>query len=101
MRAPTWNWLPFEPVDFKLAETMRAYWTNFAKSGNPNAPELPGWSPFDIESKSAMGFGKHGDVKLRHSQPTFCKLDLAGLKQRLSEASVRHREAPSAAKTSK
>ena len=26
----------FEPVDFEIAETMTTFWSNFAKTGNPN-----------------------------------------------------------------
>ena len=36
----SWRWLPFTETDRKLSETMESYWTNFAKSGNPNAPGL-------------------------------------------------------------
>jgi para-nitrobenzyl esterase len=37
---------PPTPRDEALSEAMRTYWTNFAKSGNPNGPGLPAWPPF-------------------------------------------------------
>ena len=35
--------LPWRPEDRKLSELMADYWTNFAKTGNPNGPGLPAW----------------------------------------------------------
>lgn len=38
-----WNWTA---ADRSLANAMAAYWVNFAKSGNPNGPDLPAWPEF-------------------------------------------------------
>jgi para-nitrobenzyl esterase len=35
--------LPWRPQDRRVSELMADYWTNFAKTGNPNGPGLPGW----------------------------------------------------------
>jgi len=39
--------LPWRPEDRKVSELMAAYWTNFAKTGNPNAPRLPPWPAYN------------------------------------------------------
>ncbi len=33
--------------DHKMSDMMSSYWTNFAKSGNPNGAALPQWQPYD------------------------------------------------------
>ncbi len=44
-------------LDRKISGEMMAYWTNFAKTGDPNGPNLPKWVPSDPENDMVMGFG--------------------------------------------
>jgi para-nitrobenzyl esterase len=40
---PTNRVYDWQPEDFKISETMQAYFVNFIKTGNPNGLGLPSW----------------------------------------------------------
>jgi len=59
--APAWmrmftQWPWNARQDLALAEQIPAYWTNFAKTGDPNAPGLPEWPAYSRTSL-VMNFG--------------------------------------------
>ena len=57
---------PPMPEDEAMSDLMRSYWTNFAKTGDPNGPGLPHWPAFvDTEPRMmhiAAGNTKAGPV---------------------------------------
>jgi para-nitrobenzyl esterase len=56
------NW-PRTREEEKLGEAMRRYWTQFARTGNPNAKPNPPWPPYDLQFEQCMGLGL--EVKLK------------------------------------
>jgi para-nitrobenzyl esterase len=76
----------FGEVDRKLADLMETYWTNFAKTGNPNGSMLPNWPEFD-GTQSFLEFTQDGAAvassgALRKAQ---CDLYREILKERMSK----------------
>jgi para-nitrobenzyl esterase len=80
----SWRWLPFTETDRKLSETVERYWTNFAKSGDPNAPGLPAWKPWSSGEEPYLVFTQNGTaLPQRNFSPPFCHLVLRDLQDRL------------------
>ena len=48
---------PWQPRDRELAQQMQLFWTNFAKTGDPNGEGLPAWPRFDAASETVMELG--------------------------------------------
>jgi para-nitrobenzyl esterase len=48
--------MPWRPEDRVISNAMAGYWTNFAKTGDPNGPGLPEWRAFRSAAPVAMIF---------------------------------------------
>lgn len=45
---------PWADEDHRLVDTMQRYWTNFAKTGTPNGPDLATWSRLSLPTPATM-----------------------------------------------
>ena len=48
----------YDESDYKLEKTMLTYWSNFAKTGNPNGEGLPTWDEYTSNGQ-VMELGEH------------------------------------------
>ncbi len=65
---------PTEETDLKLSEAMSSYWTNFAKTGDPNGPGLPKWPVYRAKDEVWMEF--HGSEPAARVELNKAKLDV-------------------------
>jgi para-nitrobenzyl esterase len=49
-------------IDQQVSAAIEDYWTNFAKTGDPNGGNLPKWPRFDAEARPYLDFTNAGPV---------------------------------------
>lgn len=57
--------------DLALAERMARYWTNFAKTGDPNGEAVPAWPLFDGSDAAVLRLGTEAEIATRGKLPDF------------------------------
>jgi para-nitrobenzyl esterase len=55
-----------------FAVMMQEYWTNFARTGDPNGPGLPAWPRYDAKTRQSMDFSNNGPVVRGNLRGTPC-----------------------------
>jgi para-nitrobenzyl esterase len=78
---------PGEPtaVDKQISYAMQQYWTNFAKTGNPNGGDLPKWPKFDASTRSYIQFTDAGAVVKEGLRRPYCDLLIQNLKRLITQ----------------
>jgi para-nitrobenzyl esterase len=77
-----WQWLPSTADDALLSDLLETYWTNFAKTSDPNAPGLPNWPAWSDEAKEFLLVDQDASVTAqRNFPPVFSSLGPKELKR--------------------
>ncbi len=66
-----------------LSSAIQTYWTNFAKTGNPNSADVPPWPKFDASARGYLEFTDNGPVAREGLRRPFCDLYVDNLKRLL------------------
>ena len=71
--------LPWRPQDQAVSELMASYWTNFAKTGDPNGPGLPMWPAYgDQDGYQVMHLSADAGASADAHRGRYLFLDQAG-----------------------
>ena len=65
----------FGDQDFAPGLSLKSYWINFIRSGNPNSSDLPGWPAFSNEAPRHVLFDGKGVTVDGPLRPQLCSLE--------------------------
>lgn len=69
------NGAAVSPKDQDVAKMMNTYWTNFAKTGNPNGKGLPEWTVYNGGKDEILEFKSDGSA-VSEADPKKARLDV-------------------------
>uniref|UniRef100_Q01RM8 Carboxylic ester hydrolase n=1 Tax=Solibacter usitatus (strain Ellin6076) TaxID=234267 RepID=Q01RM8_SOLUE len=73
----------YDSIDQQVSAAMQTYWTNFAKTGDPNGGGLPRWPKFDPAVRSYLEFTGAGPVAREGLRRKVCDLFTENLKRQI------------------
>jgi para-nitrobenzyl esterase len=72
-------------VDRDISAALETYWTNFAKTGNPNGAGLPQWPAFEAAARGYLEFTDSGPVAREGLRRPYCDLYLDNVKRLMGQ----------------
>jgi len=72
----------YDSKDSAVSDQMQQYWTNFAKTGNPNGGSLPQWPKFDPAARAYMELTAEGPVAREGLRRAACDLFLENVSRK-------------------
>jgi para-nitrobenzyl esterase len=67
--------------DRDISAAMQQYWTNFAKTGDPNGAGLPKWPKYDAAARGFLEFTDNGPVAREGLRRSYCDLYVENAKR--------------------
>jgi para-nitrobenzyl esterase len=77
------NTIAYTDADRNASDIIQRYWTNFAKTGNPNGSNLPIWPRFEPETAGFLEFTAEGPRASEKLRSSHCGLFREWVKQHL------------------
>ena len=72
----------YDSKDSAVSDQMQQYWTNFAKTGNPNEGSLPQWPKFDPAARAYMELTAEGPIAREGLRRAACDLFLENVSRK-------------------
>jgi para-nitrobenzyl esterase len=70
-------------VDRQVSADMQQYWSNFARTGNPNGNHLPAWPQFNALSRGYLQFAAAPPAAKKGLRRPFCDLFIENLQRQI------------------
>ncbi len=75
----------YDAADYEISKAMQEYWTNFAKTGDPDGNGLPAWPQYQAETKRYMQFTDNGPVAGANLRQAQCRVYADLLRERAAK----------------
>jgi para-nitrobenzyl esterase len=72
---------PATDADRAASKQVQTYWTNFARTGDPNSSELPAWPKFDSKVRNYLEFTNNGPIAGTGLRRQICDLFMENYQQ--------------------
>ena len=72
----------YDSVDANVSDHIERYWTNFAKTGNPNGDSLPQWPKFEPTARAFIDLTASGPVAREGLRREACDLFIENIERK-------------------